>query len=67
MGAVAITGRILAHAAITLAAMFVYAVGLFVGLQISPAAGTALWACAALVMAANVGWGIWWTRRWWKR
>ena len=67
MGDVAIAVRILTHAAVTLAAMFVYAAGLCTDLQVSPTMGIALWFLAAAIMVANIGCGIRWARRWWKR
>ena len=49
MGAVAITAKVVAHVALMLAAVFVYTAGLGIGLQVNPAAGTALWIRAAAI------------------
>ena len=47
-----------AHAGVFLLAVIVFYLGLGVGLQLSPAWGTALWVAAAAIAALNVLWII---------
>ena len=46
------------HAGVFLLAVIVFYLGLGVGLQLSPAWGTALWVVAAAIAALNVLWMI---------
>ena len=49
-------GRLLLFLAVTLAALVVFFVGLFVGLQVNPAIGSALWIAAAAIFVLNLIW-----------
>ena len=46
------------HAGVFLLAVIVFYLGLGVGLQLSPAWGTALWVVAAAIAALNILWII---------
>ena len=50
--------KVAAHIALLVASVVVFYLGLGVGLQISPALGTALWVVAGAMIVLNIVWFV---------
>ena len=48
--------RIAAHIFLFIVAVLVFYIGLFMGLQVNPNIGTALWIVSAVIVAGNIYW-----------
>ena len=51
--------KIVAHIALFAVAIVIFTLGLGIGLQISPTAGSAMWIAAVLIALGNVAWIAW--------